>query len=320
MVRAWPLVLVAVSVAHASPATDALLSRDAAQIRAAFAGSVTNGGLWFADPACRAAFARPGELTGSSLDAFATCLAALPLDPSERREPFDDRIAFAYGPGFEIEARFADDKLSSIGFLGDGAPTITASALEQLRISGEPELRGGAYAWVELCLDDLGRVIRHDVREASSPAIARRTDAAVATWDFAPFRVDGRPVAVCALEELHAPSHEETALPIASLGGPDVVIGGDFARIAGERYIVPDDPDKVQMFRNGWSRVDPAVEICIDHDGDVESVRLVHSSGLDSYDNRILQVVHAEWRYRPYRDNGAAVRACTVVHFVYRQK
>ena len=319
MVRAWPLVLV-VSVAHASPASDALLSRDAVQIRATFAGSVTNGGLWFADPACRAAFATPGELTGRALDAFATCLAVLPLAPSDRAEPFDDRIAYTYAPGFEVEARLSDDGVRSIGPLVDGPPTITAAALEQLRISGEPELPGASHAWVKLCLDELGRVTSHEVREASSPRVARAADAAVATWDFGPFRVAGRPLAVCALEELHAAQRAETSLPVETTSEHVVITHADLVRIAGDKYLVPDDADKTQLMRKGADRVDPAFEVCIDSDGAPTTLQMVHGSGLATYDQKIEQTILHTWRYRPYTDRGVAVPVCAIVHFVYQQR
>src|SRR5580698_9366346 len=214
MLRCW-LVVALVSVAHATPT---------------LAPSVSYGGLVFADPACRATFATPGEITGSRLDAFSACLATLDLQPSDRRDALDGLELYDSASGFEIEARVVDDQLAAIGFVVAGEPTITPAALEELRISGRSTLPHG-HAWVTICLDDVGRVVRSEIRAASSPAALRAAAALVATWDFGPFRIAGRATPVCALAEL---GHGDATLPI---GDRLEIAGDELERIAGERHV-----------------------------------------------------------------------------------
>ncbi len=300
MLRCW-LVVALVSVAHATPR---------------LAPSVSYGGLLFGDPACRAAFATPGEITGARLTSFAACLATLDLQPSDRREALDDLELYTAAPGFEIEAHVVDGQLAAIGYLVSGVagePTITPAALEQLRITGRSALPHG-HAWATICLDDVGRVVRSEIRSASSPAVARAAASLVATWDFGPFRIAGRATPVCAFAAL---GRGTDTLPIAN-GDRLEIAGSELERIAGERHISPSDPDKVQIMRNGWSRVEPVVELCIDADGAVDDVDLLHSSGVAGYDSKVVFEVR-QWRYRPYLDRETAVPVCTTAHFVYRQ-
>ncbi|HEX4455471.1 MAG TPA: hypothetical protein VH143_31645 [Kofleriaceae bacterium] len=281
------------------------------------ASSVSIGQLWFRDPACRAAFPDASEVFGGKLDQLDACLAQLDLQPSDRAEPLDDHAAYTYGPGFELEIELADGKLEAISYLLAGRPTISAVALEQLRLGGGLALARG-HAWAEVCIDQLGGVTSHAIREASSPATARAADAAIAQWDFAPFRIGARAVSVCALEELRAATSLEDPLPITPPGDELVIASSQLVRIAGDKYIVPGDVDKVQMMRNGWDRIEPAIELCIDPDGAPERVVMLHSSGLAGYDAKI-QYSMESWRFRPYRDGEHAVGVCTVVHFVYTQ-
>jgi hypothetical protein len=281
------------------------------------APSVSVGQLWFADPVCRAAFPGPSEVSGAKLDRLDACLAQLELQPSDRAEPLDDRAAFTYGPGFEVETTLVDGKLTAISYLLAGQPTISAVALEQLRLGGALAIARG-HAWAEVCIDELGRVTSHAIREASSPASARAADAAIAQWDFAPFRIGARAVAVCAFEELRASRSLEDPLPITPRGDELVIASNQLMRIAGDKLIAPDEIDKVQMMRNGWDRVEPAIELCIDPDGAVEREQILHASGLSGYDAKIGYSVQT-WRFRPFLDGGHAIDVCTVVHFVYTQ-
>ncbi|HEY1549297.1 MAG TPA: hypothetical protein VGG28_15835 [Kofleriaceae bacterium] len=281
------------------------------------AASVSLGPLWFADPQCRAAFPGASEVSGAKLEQLDACLTRLDLQPSDRAEPLDDHVAYTYDPGFEVETTLVDGKLAAISYLLAGRPTISAVALEQLRDGGSLAIPRG-HAWAEVCIDDLGAVTSHAIREASSPASARAAEAAIARWDFAPFRIGARGVAVCALEQLRAGRGLEGPLPITPPGDELVIASDQLVRVSGDKYIVPDDVSKVQMMRNGWDQVEPAIELCIDADGAVETEQIVHSSGLAGYDAKIGYSVQT-WRFKPFLDGGHAVGVCTVVHFVYTQ-
>jgi hypothetical protein len=281
------------------------------------AASVSLGQLWFGDPACRAAFPNAGEVSGAKLDQLDACLAQLDLEPSDRAEALDDRVAYTYGPGFEVETTLVDGKLTAISYLLAGGPTISSVTLEQLRLAGSHKIPRG-HAWAEVCIDETGQVTSHAIREASSPASARAADVAIAQWDFEPFRIGARALSVCALAELRAGRQLEDPLPITPPGDELVIASDELVRIAGDKHIEPDDADKVVMMRNGWDRVEPAIELCIDPDGAVESERIVHASGLAGYDAKIGYSVQT-WRFRQFRDGGHAIGVCTVVHFVYTQ-
>src|SRR5438046_992034 len=60
--------------------------------------SVTNGGVYFADPACTFPL---GEVPAAKFEAFARCLAALHLQPSKREDALGDVVVMTYEPGFE---------------------------------------------------------------------------------------------------------------------------------------------------------------------------------------------------------------------------
>ena len=95
-----------------------------------------DGGLWFADPTCRARFTKPRRVARVELDGFAKCLAGLAWRPSDHSSWHDDTAIVTYDPGFELEVHVADGKLDCIGFSGRGegvpeTPMIAQHGLDE---------------------------------------------------------------------------------------------------------------------------------------------------------------------------------------------
>lgn len=90
------------------------------------------------------------------------------------------------------------------------------------------------------------------------------------------------------------------------------------SRIAGEKNIVPDDPDKVQITRSGKGRLIGSWKLCVSDAGDVSEVKLLKSSGFPGYDRK-LETEMWNWRYRPFLVNGKPVPVCTAITFIYSQ-
>lgn len=61
------------------------------------------------------------------------------------------------------------------------------------------------------------------------------------------------------------------------------------------------------------------VKVCVAPDGSVESASLMKSTGVASYDEKILDAMRA-WRYRPFVINGEAARVCSAVTFLRTPK
>lgn len=89
-------------------------------------------------------------------------------------------------------------------------------------------------------------------------------------------------------------------------------------RIAGEARIVPSDPDKLKIKRQGKTMVVTVVKMCLTSGGSVKTLQVIKSSGFPSYDRKIKSKMR-QWRYKPFRVNGKAVPVCTSVVFQYRQ-
>jgi hypothetical protein len=89
-------------------------------------------------------------------------------------------------------------------------------------------------------------------------------------------------------------------------------------RIAGDKNIVPDDVTKVEISRDGKSKLVGAFKLCIAVTGKVVSSRTLKSTGYLAYDTKIHKAMSA-WRYRPFLVNGKAVPVCTAVTFIYSQ-
>jgi protein TonB len=87
-------------------------------------------------------------------------------------------------------------------------------------------------------------------------------------------------------------------------------------RISGETQLHPGAVTQNQMARDGKSRAEGIINLCVATSGAVASATLRSSTGYAEYDQRLLEAVR-DWRYRPYLVNGAPVPVCSVVRFVY---
>lgn len=95
---------------------------------------------------------------------------------------------------------------------------------------------------------------------------------------------------------------------------PPTVLAG--LRVSGDTQIVPPDPVKTMMLRDGRDRTTASLKVCIGATGAVTSVAVIGSTKYPAYDARLLAAVRA-WRYRPYTINGAPAPSCSAVTFVY---
>ena len=63
-----------------------------------------------------------------------------------------------------------------------------------------------------------------------------------------------------------------------------------------------------------------AFKLCLSAAGQISSVTMIKSTGFPAYDNKILQTMRGEWKYKPFAINGKAVPVCTSVTFIYSQQ
>lgn len=110
------------------------------------------------------------------------------------------------------------------------------------------------------------------------------------------------------------PVVEAPAPPKPVVIAPNVASG---LRISGNDQIHAPDPVRTAMLRDGKTQTIGIVKVCLDTRGRVASAAMARSTGYAAYDRAILGAVRG-WRYQPYRVDGEAVPACTVVNFVYR--
>jgi hypothetical protein len=90
-------------------------------------------------------------------------------------------------------------------------------------------------------------------------------------------------------------------------------------RVSGEKNIAPADTIKNEIRADRVTELKVPVKLCIDRTGRITDVEMIGSTGYMAYDADLINAV-AAWRYGPYIVNDAPVRACTLVHFVYRQR
>lgn len=328
------------------PRARELLAGDAATLEAMMQDSVTNGGLAFDDATCQRDFGAAGDVAPARFGAFARCLAGLHLTASEREDALPDVVVLQHAPGFELEARVTETgRLAWIGFASRTAgepdvPTITAAALEGLRLAGDrapavasdlvdPEL-GVGFAWFKLCLDRAGAVTKAEPFETTSDGVSKAFGHALATWRFRPFVTRGAPIPVCTLVRLaypadKAPKVETLPLPpppSRSKKRPLVLANArliEGRRISGEKAVVPDDADKMRIRNSPHGRWRGRFRVCVDDTGVVESVLPLELTGLPGYDRKLVAAIH-DWRYTPYQVDDVPVPVCTQVTFVYAQR
>ena len=336
---------------------DALVaaSGNAAALRKLLRDTVVNGGLWFDDASC-SEFAKSGEIAGSRLEAFATCLATLPLQASAREDALGDVVVVEYAPGFELEARvvheLAGPRLTWIGYASQRperseAPTVTSAAIEARRLTGdrngppapeaivELELTAKSerhnFSWIKFCIDDAGAVTEATPFETVSRKSSDAFVAAVRTWKFRPFVLRGQTIPVCSMVRMayppdNAPAVETLPLPPppSKSKHPTVVLAQNArftqgSRIYGEKLIVPDEATKSAIHEARVPRILGSFRFCLDDTGKVESVLPMRSTGYADYDRKIIAAIRA-WRYSPYKVDEQAVPVCSAVTFIYSQR
>jgi len=327
--------------------TLALESGNEPAIRAMLTGSVTNGGLYFADPTCATQFATPGDVPEAQLDAFAHCLAELHWQASPRKDLLDDLVVLNYAPGFEIEARVTRERqLAWIGFvshrdLGVQAASITPEAFDALRTAGEPDgpldpaaasaleldqdVGHGAYAWFLACIDDQGVPNGLFVRKMTSEKAVHVFADAATKWTFKPFTVAGQAMPVCSLVRMSYPpartAEQTLPLPSSATNVEEVTPKATEAhRVAGTKLIEPDDTTKTALHQVGDGRLIGVFKLCLDAEGNVDHVKVLRSTASVRYDNKIIHTIKTTWRYSPFILDGVATPVCTAVTFIYTQR
>jgi len=332
-------------------------SQDPSAIEELFHGSVTNGGLWFEDPACADKFSKGGDVPDNQLATFAHCLAALHLQASAREDELGDVVVMTYPPGIEIEARVVHEAsgahLAWIGYesrrdVDALIPTITTEAFESIRLSGD---RNGpidpavaatlgvgpgsepAHAWLRVCVDETGTVTLAHPFTTTDPKASVAFEKAAMAWTFKPFMIGARVVPICSMVRMTyptggLPSVEALPLPPGrSLSKAEaVVLAGDHAtkmtegrRISGSKNIAPDDATKTLIQRSRLQKVSGTFRVCLDESGSVESILPTRSTGYASYDRKITGGIQT-WKYAPYLVDSVPVPVCTSVTFIYSQR
>jgi len=100
---------------------------------------------------------------------------------------------------------------------------------------------------------------------------------------------------------------------------PTIIADIRVLRIGGNDQIQPPDTAKLQMQRDGTSRVIGTFKVCLDPSGTVSRVTQLRSTGYPAYDARLDRAIR-DWRYKPYKDGGRALAVCSAVTFVYSMR
>lgn len=324
---------------------------DAAAIRAMLEDPIGFGGVWFEDAACRRKLSTMGTIQGAGLDALAACLATLRLSKSTRSNPYPDVAVLTYGPGLEIEARFAlgrgRPRVAWIGYVSrrvveDALPTITQRALQEHRVDGvlafDPATRAridGEYAargvrsgsvWLKVCIDASGAVTSIQPRQTSSRALQEALAAAIKQWTFQPVILGGQPSPVCSLVGHDDPAGSD---PAGTATFPDPVPAGYDAaivvaptllkRVEGNSLLVPDDDAKAWIQQHGIRRVTGTFFFCITPRGTVDVVIVQRPTGVPRYDGQVGAGIRG-WRYAPFLVDGRPAPVCTHITMIYSQR
>jgi hypothetical protein len=332
-------------------AIDALAaaSGDVAKMEQLFGDELVNAGVWFVDPRCALEFPGSDSVSRDKRRRFAECLVGLHLEPSPRHDALGDVVVLTYAPGFELEARVTDERLTWIGFESledDKLPTVSATTLETLRTGGDRngpidptiaaslELSGSshvAYTWMKVCIDGSGAVSDVHVHETTSPQASAAFSEAARKWTFKPFVVEDAARPVCAdvrtcFPASHAPPIEVVPMvpPHKSGGREPIVLTQQSAqtqlhRLEGTNVMItPDDETKVEIQRHQTS-VAARFRICMAPSGRVDSIFTLYATGYPQYDRKLRNELQ-HWRYSPYVVDGEAVPVCTAVTFIYSQR
>lgn len=113
-----------------------------------------------------------------------------------------------------------------------------------------------------------------------------------------------------------APESPPPPLP-RSLNVPPQAL--DAMRIAGVKNIVPDDATKMAISEAGKDKLIGSFLLCIRRSGGVALARQLKTTGFPSYDQKIINTMRTQWRYRPFLVDNKPTRVCTNVTFIYSQ-
>jgi protein TonB len=92
------------------------------------------------------------------------------------------------------------------------------------------------------------------------------------------------------------------------------------SRVSGEKNIVPDDVTKTEISRSGKDKLVGSFKLCITAEGNINTVTQLKSTSFPAYDQKIMNTIRGEWRYRAFTVNGKPTAVCTAVTFIYSQK
>ena len=238
-----------------------------------------------------------------------------------------------------------DIKVRYVGFAGrsgtkDALPTVSEQALLALRVDPAPVALDDAtrveidaerasqprtptpnpiVVWFKLCIDAQGTVTSARPRWTTSLVAQDAFAAILSTWRFQPFVLGGQPTPVCALVHLGDPTPpgRESRLPgtVPDEAGGRVVVANLLLgkRVAGDELdsITIREAQRLKKLgsRPGEASTFTELLLCVDETGKVDRVQLLRSSGLPSYDRRLLGAI-ATWRFAPLRSRGRPVPAC----------
>jgi TonB family protein len=313
------------------------------------------GGVWFPDAQCRREFGGAGQITEARIDLFAKCLSAVPLVRAPQQHTYPEVVVFTYAPGILIEALLDPDDGGHVRWLGyagrrdkrDALPTLTQEALlaqrhevasmvldtateaEVARELGQARQPPDRYVWFKICVDAAGAVTSANPRGTSSIALEAAYAAWIKTWTFAPFVLGGQPSPVCGLVMFGGDGPIPNAeLPQFGMPPPvpeqeaaahvvDAAVLGD--RLGGDARLAPDEAEQAYIAEHALAPVDGIVFYCLDEDGRVDRARLMRSTGMASYDKRLVEGVQS-WRFAPYVVHGQPQRVCSFTHWMFGQR
>ena len=330
---------------------EAAAKHDAAAIASRLGDSFTYAGLYFEDPSCAKEFSAPRTIPAAERDAFARCIAALPLVESKRTDPVFGIIVLEYAPGIELEVAFRFDDRPTVRWIGyagrrDGEshpPTITPAWLEVHRIEGDPIAAPTADeaaelararppyarwdgAWMHVCIGPNGQVIGVSSLEISSVKAEAAFSAAIRKWKFKPIELGGHAAPVCTLlrfitPAIPTPKHE--LLPVA-LAPPDHAIRVPAPLIMAPEQMPPEAgfPTRQEaefLKGQGTKEIRLGFRYCVDINGNTSDIVLLEPSGIPRID-RVHEDRIRQWKIKPYVVDGAPVKACSAFFFHYNMR
>lgn len=330
---------------------DAAARHDAAAIASRLGDSFTYAGLYFEDASCAKQFAGPRTIPRAEREAFARCLAALPLVESKRLDPVFGIVVLEYAPGIEVEVAFRFDDRPTVRWIGysgrrDGQShpaTITPAWLEAHRIDGDAAasptaeeadelarsrlpIAKGDGAWMHVCIGPGGQVIGINSLEITSVKAEAAFTAAIHRWKFRPIELGGHAVPVCALLRFITPAmpagtHE--LLPVA-IAAPDHALRVHPSAIRSTDTTPPEAgfPTRAEgefLRGQGVTEVRVGFRYCVDTNGRTSDVVLLEPSGIPRID-RVHEERIRHWKIQPYLVDGVPVKACSAFFFRYTMR